>query len=207
MVHLFVLFLQCWCLYKDHDFIPQKLQYNIIIQYLYPDKESRIEKWEGSSSMSFRSMLMRLMDRPFYNIFPFIEFSIALYVWGELLYPSTNCNNVPPLSSYYYPILMTLFDMCKLNLYNAGIHMEKNEYMHAIAASFDLYSIFFYIVLSAVLGIHFIYYIVKWACVSIYYILKQCIRGNKDVNIDVEESSPRRLSELTNSTTNVMLVV
>ena len=153
--HAVVLLLQCWCLYKYKEFTPQEVQYGLIRQYLYPS----VAPGDPNSPVinTFRTLLGQLLERPIFSVFSFIEFITAVYVWGELLYPSTNCNNISPLSAYYYPILMTLFDMCKFNLYNANIHLQNGELMKAAVASLDLYSFSFYMMLTTLLGLHFIY--------------------------------------------------
>ena len=144
LIHVFVLFLQCWCLYVYAEFTPQAIQY---------------------------------------GIFPFMEFAVAVYVWGELFYPSTNCNNVAPLSFYYYPILMTVFDMCKFNLYNSNQYWKRNEYVNALSASLDLYSFCFYTVLSVLLGLYFIYSMMRLICVQIYQ-LSWYERAQTDTDVD-----------------------
>ena len=42
-----------------------------------------------------------------------------LLVWMELVYPPVKCDaySFAPLSFYYYPILMTIVDFCKLNVF------------------------------------------------------------------------------------------
>ena len=166
LAHTIVLLLQCWCLYKYKEFTPQEVQYGLIRQYLYPS----VAPGDPNSPVinTFRTLLGQLLERPIFSVFSFIEFITAVYVWGELLYPSTTCNNINPLSTYYYPILMTLFDMGKLNLYNANIHLQKGELMKAAAASLDLYSFSFYLMLTTLLGLHFIYGVLQmlWKCIN-----------------------------------------
>ena len=181
LAQVFVLLLQCWCLYKYKEFTPQEVQYGVISQYLFPIYDINVTDGDvNCPTMSFSTMYSRLVDRPLYSVFAFMELAIAVYVWGELLYPSTNCNNISPLSSYYYPLLMTLFDMCKFNLYNANNHLNKSEYMKAIAASLDLYSFMFYTLLTVILGLHFICSLFKLLCYYLYhmvYLPKQLVRG------------------------------
>ena len=131
------------------------------MKYLHPEVP-------GNESISFTAMLGQLTSRPLFSVFPFLEVAIAVYVWSELLYPSTNCNNITPLSSYYYPILMTLFDMSKFNVYVAGKHFTTGQYLTSIAACFDLNSFFFYMLLSIILSVHFVYSVVQLLFTSVY---------------------------------------
>ena len=94
MAHLLVLLLQCVCLYYYEEFTPQETQFATIMQYLYPIDEN------SKHPLTFSSMMQKLTTRPLFCIFPFFECATAGYVWIELLYPTTNCNNITPLSSY-----------------------------------------------------------------------------------------------------------
>lgn len=68
-----------------------------------------------------RWVLLRRLRKPyFYNVFALIETITVVYVWGELWLPSTYCGAARPLSLYYYPILMSLLDLTKFNIYVAG---------------------------------------------------------------------------------------
>ena len=167
MAHLFVLLLQCWCLYRYKEFTPQELQFSIISKYLYSNDYAI----DLVDKLSFKSMMQKLLCRPFYSIFPFMELSIAVYVWGELRYPSTSCGSIPPLSAYYYPILMTIFDMSKFNLYHAGSRVARGEYCSAIGAAINLESFFFYSLLAFILGLHFMYNYVKLLVHTLYSML------------------------------------
>ena len=171
MAHLFVLLLQCLCLYFFKIFTPQEVQFGIInkYKYLFPNDQNDMLLNDDNMWMTKTlDMLHQLFEYPLYSVFPFLEVAIAVYVWSELLYPSTNCNNITPLSSYYYPILISLFDMSKFNLYNAGKHLNRSEYTLAVASLLDLYSFFYYIFLSILLSMHFVYSVIKVSCHLVY---------------------------------------
>ena len=69
-------------------------------------------------ALASRTALLRQLSTPvFPSIFWFLELVTVVYVWGELLFPPVYCNEVRPLSLYYYPILMSLLDLMKLNIY------------------------------------------------------------------------------------------
>ena len=57
-----------------------------------------------------------------------------IYVWGELGFPPIYCGAVRPLSMYYYPLLMTLLDITKFNIYIAFKLMQDGHLWGGILA-------------------------------------------------------------------------
>ena len=193
LVHFLVLIMQCCCLFLYKSFTPQTVQYGIICKYLIVDLESGneenfdkvdiiVEPARGEERFnsdnhyvqieletkpeSFLSMLEQLVEHPLYSIFPFLEFATAVYVWGELLFPSTSCSSITPLSAYYYPILMTIFDMSKFNFYVASRYLKCRKYWKAVTVPLNLYYFFFYIMVSVLLGIHFASTLLLMPCMT-----------------------------------------
>ena len=206
LLHLVQFLLQCGTLWYCGEFVPQQIQYEAVIIYLYPEAgarfrtrtkagvaagamvgaesdERRVEKGletetdpdagveagvmsegvQGDSasnkySDSFptpsrqqdilsylssgialrRNLLVHLQIPYFYSVFSFIEVSTAIYVWIELRYPSTYCGAVRPPSLYYSPILMTLLDMIKFNIYVCTQYCVSNRLSDALLALFNM---------------------------------------------------------------------
>lgn len=140
LFHVVGFLLQCfaWWFYKDAT--PQQKQYDIIIAHLYPEVKvvSGIEG-EGADMgerfpQRYSAMLGELMEKPLGSVFSFLEMATVVYVWGELLYPPVYCGSVRPLSLYYYPILMSLLDLTKLNFYVSMRHGAARRHGHAVFA-------------------------------------------------------------------------
>jgi len=117
MLHVLGFVLQCLTWRHYRDFTPQQRQYDTIISYLYPDLYDDDGGVAGKGYKNYRGMFDELMIRPFDSVFSFIEIMTVFYVWGELWFPPIYCDSVRPLSLYYYPILMTLLELTKFNVY------------------------------------------------------------------------------------------
>jgi len=65
-------------------------------------------------------MLQALMRPRVFCVFAFLELVTVVYVWGELQFPTVYCGATRPLSLFYYPIVMSLLDLMKFNVYVAG---------------------------------------------------------------------------------------
>lgn len=132
LLHALQFLLQCLTWWHYKTFTPQQRQYDTIIKHLFPDVavlyEAKVAAGRPKSPASTatttatlldarREMLYECMQPPFYSIFAFIEVFTSTYVWGELAFPATYCGSVRPLSLYYYPILMSLADLVKFNIY------------------------------------------------------------------------------------------
>ena len=122
--HILQFILQCATLWRYRDFVPQQLQYDLVIAYLFPSHQSFNP---SGCPLSVVEMVMKLNELPVYSVFALLEVGTAVYVWGELLYPPVYCGEVRPLSMYYYPILMTLFDIGKLNVYTASRFIQISQ--------------------------------------------------------------------------------
>lgn len=125
LLHLLGLVLQLLALRLCADFNPQHKQYDTIIRYLYPgvlvtgDGTVVRSSTDSSWLATRRAMLTELWYPRFFSVFACVEVATVLYVWGELLYPPVYCGAVRPLSLYYYPVLMSLLDLMKFNIYVA----------------------------------------------------------------------------------------
>ena len=111
-----------------------------------------------------------------YNVFAFLEVLTALYVWGELMFPSTYCGDVRPLSLYYYPILMSLAELIKLNLYVATRYAVIGSYSRSLFALFNLEllwtNLWMAVVLAAWFGATLLWLLwdgARWLALRIYY--------------------------------------
>lgn len=156
LFHIVGFALQCltWRHYKV--FTPQQKQYDIIIEYLYPEVDidgvgvdgnsggtihgdtcstgSTYRKSSNEAMYMYQAMFQSLTKRPFDSIFALIELVTVAYVWGELWYPPIYCGSVRPLSLYYYPLLMTLLDLTKFNFYISTRLFGTQRYQKALFA-------------------------------------------------------------------------
>jgi len=150
---------------------PQKEQYDLILMHLFPRICSgRTENGvdgaasskicvvpglkPGSASWAMKVSLLRCLTAPLYpSVFWFLELVAAVYVWGELVYPPVYCNSVPPLSMYYYPILMSLLDLVKLNIYACSVLFKDARYGEAALAVLDLELLATYLWVMVSLGL------------------------------------------------------
>jgi len=124
MLHVIQFLMQCvaWRIYGDAT--PQRRQYETIVAYLYPQllehlhMPQKVAVVEASPGVSSRTAMLRLLSQPrMFSLFAFAETFSTLYVWGELLYPATYCGQVRPLSLYYYPVILSLLDLTKFNIF------------------------------------------------------------------------------------------
>ena len=136
LFHLAGFLLQCIFWWKLGEFNPQQRQYNRIVARLYPEliEEDLVVR----KSVSMRVVLEELTQRPADSIFAFLEILTCFYVWGELLFPPIYCGMARPLSLYYYPILMSLLDLSKFNVYVATQFIRLKEFDKAAMCMFNL---------------------------------------------------------------------
>ncbi len=93
----------------------------------------------ASTGIRFHLLLNTLIGLPwFVGVFAIIEMGIVGYVWSELWYPPVYCGAVRPLSMYYYPILMTLFDTIKLNIYACSKCIQSKQYLSGVQMLFNI---------------------------------------------------------------------
>ena len=179
LLHLLSLALQFFMWRLCHNFTPQQKQYDVIILYFYPklseqvgprtlgvgDRLANSDHIYTSSDLlvKWRCMCTELKEPQFYSIFAFLEMFTALYVWGELIFPSIYCNPVRPLSLYYYPILMSLAELIKFNLYVAMRYASIYHYADAAVALVD----FEYFVLNLSVSIALAVWFSTTVCTSL----------------------------------------
>ena len=119
-----------------------------------------------------------------YSIFAFIEIFTVIYVWGELQYPAVYCGNVRPLSLYYYPILMSLLDMIKLNMYMFSTQLKKKQLLSALFALFNVEIFITNTWVTFVLSLMYIWHIVGtcYGYVTILFMICIPISNNNSKN-------------------------
>jgi len=143
LLHVLQFLFQMICWWSFRDFTPQEKQFNTIIEYYYPgvclgDGETSNGVDNRNDSTDRWSVFKKLMDPPFYSVFAFIETFTVVYVWGELFYPSYYCDSVRPLSLYYYPVLMSLTDLMKLNMFICTKYIAKQRYTEGVLALLNI---------------------------------------------------------------------
>lgn len=198
LLHVLGFILQCLTWWHFKDFTPQQRQYDSILSHLYPDlyndeyddnQSGRGDDKVGNPNVadpsSFASsknthntyvvMFKELMIRPSDSVFSFIEMTTVFYVWGELWFPPIYCGSVRPLSLYYYPILMSLLELMKFNVYTGIRICTKGRYLEGLFAvlNLDMFITNFWI--SVVLASLFVSGLVtalskniKWSCKWFY---------------------------------------
>ena len=92
----------------------------------------------------------------FYNGFFCLELFTALYVWSALLYAPVSCSTGVATSTLYYPILMTIMDFGKLNVYIASNHWIDEEYYQCISALFSIHIFAWNSFITTFYGFYFI---------------------------------------------------
>ena len=102
------------------------------------------------------AMVQELQHPRFYTVFAFVELITLVYVWGELLYPPVYCGAVRPLSLYYYPILMSLLDLMKLNIYLGRKLVKAGRALEGVCALLDARCIVTHAWTTVVLGLLFV---------------------------------------------------
>ena len=95
---------------------------------------------------------------------------------------------------------MTLFDICKFNLYVAGKHAGAKQYTSAIAASFDLNSFMLYLVITILLSFHFVIGILTIPFVIMYNLEFKCDKyGSRNNDIELVNSNKTKSFENNNN--------
>lgn len=131
--------LQCLAWWYLKDFSPQQRQYDVVVEYLYPEVDGADPVGViFAADVDYRAMFRDLTKRPFGSIFAVIELATVVYVWGELLYPPVFCGSVRPLSLYYYPILISLLDLTKFNFYVATRLYQAKMHQRALFSALNL---------------------------------------------------------------------
>ena len=153
----FMLQLLSWRYYKE--FVPQEKQFDIIIKYAFVDEvgseSTFVLKQIWSSSVN---MMNELLTVPrIYHVFSFIEVFTVCYIWGDLRYPAVFCGAARPLSLYYYPILMTLLELTKLNIYVCVKLMNDKRYYKGLCSLFHAWIFITYCCITIWLALVFIF--------------------------------------------------
>ena len=129
----------CWRFYLNFD--PHQQQYDRMVEYL--DRAD-------CSRAAFAQMVGQITTPYMYCSFAMLELFTALYVWSELLYPPVACVVGFQLSTLYYPLLMTLSDMLKLNIAACMRSFDRKAYGRAISALFSVHIFFFYCMVTLI---------------------------------------------------------
>ena len=197
-LHVLQFVLQCAFWFVALEFAPQQRQFDLIIDTLYSDI-SKDTTGSGSGTGTARPWLLgcdwswvecrveliKDLEIPeLYSIFAFIEIFTVIYVWGELQYPAVYCGNVRPLSLYYYPILMSLLDMIKLNMYMFSTQLKKKQLLSALFALFNVEIFITNTWVTFVLSLMYIWHIVGtcYGYVTILFMICIPISNNNSKN-------------------------
>ena len=156
-MHLLHFIWQAICLGCYYQLDPQQIHYNIINKYLTKEAVSSRYEW-------LADLLGELFEQPYYSGFAFIEIVTMVYVWLELWYSPVHCGGTIRLSQVYFPLLMTLLDISKYNVYLSMKHVRQGQYVASIAAFFNVYFLLVYFILTVLLGCLYGYTIVKDVC-------------------------------------------
>jgi len=107
LLHVLHFVVQCGWYLLLSGFDPLRYQYDAMVRY-----------WEGD--LCWRELVECLrQERPWSNVLAVVELAMMVYVWMSLLYPPVRCDLFVPTSFLYYPLMLTLLDCSKLNVYRA----------------------------------------------------------------------------------------
>jgi len=193
---------------------PQWVQYELLLDQLYPQIQTHRgmlpTKTEAESAGDYAltsrlALLNRLATPLFPCVFWFLELVTVVYVWGELLFPPVYCNDVRPLSLYYYPILMSLLDLMKLNIYTSVQLFKAKRRLESVLALLDLRLFFTHMWVTVALGLIFVGALVRdsvrgvWWCVSVVACRRELLTwSEKTLSVDVELVNVTAGSEVSN---------
>jgi len=143
---------------------PQRAQYNSILDELYPQLSlSGADRQENPSNRTLaaiwaaRADLVRRLSTPVFPcIFWFLELVTVVYVWGEVVFPPIYCGSVVPLSLYYYPIMMSLLDLGKFNIYTSVQLFKAKRRVESALALLDLQLFLTHLWLTVAMGLVFL---------------------------------------------------
>ena len=149
LLHVLQFGIQCVCLWLFSNFNPQQNQYMILEDFIFsslllksdtiPEADVSMSYAESSFYVRCKYLMISLSKFPMVCIFSFLETITVIYVWMELIYGQTvNCDNSIRLSSVYYPILMTLLDFGKLNIYISSMYMKNKQYALSMISIFKV---------------------------------------------------------------------
>lgn len=184
LFHVVQFILQLLCLWRFRTFTPQGRQYDTIIGCWFPRAMQNLDlKLESHMNLNpsesrvrvanlrdIPTIMLRLMNPPIYGVFAFIEIFTVVWVWGELWYPPTFCGAVRPLSLYYYPIVMSLLDLIKLNMYVFAKFIKRAKYTESILWLFSLEILVVNSLITVALAVMFVV-IMIYRCSSCVYVV------------------------------------
>lgn len=179
LLHTLQFAMQCAAWYYFENFTPQEHTFEIILAHQYPHMQRPVASISsGTAPMikggsSVMSMIVELVNPPFFSIFAFIEMLTSLYVWGELLYPAVYCGGVRPLSLFYYPVFMCMAELMKFNMYVCIRYLRMGEYCAGALAlmNFEYFASNFWI--SLILALVFAARLVLECCGAVCWVGQQ----------------------------------
>ena len=153
LLHLLQFIIQILYFYAYANFNPQDTHYKLLSKYL------RGVKTSDGELVSLRK-IMNILVNPWYCLFPFLELLTIVIVWMEFAFPTVKCSDqsYAPLSFYYYPILMTIVDIGKLNVY-MGMEKElwykSGNLVHLLSSFMALNILFLNLIVTVIQGLLF----------------------------------------------------
>ena len=163
LCHVVHFLVQVMCIYLYNEFNPQGKQLYII--------------YYGSHALISKELVWNIAQ----SSFAMIEMCTTIYIWlGVSPYPKISCTLYVPTSNFYYPILMTIIEFSRLNLfaasqvytYDTGINGFTRIYKCIISVfSADLLFYYFGVsaVQSAVLYCRLWYWVTVYPMIQAYY--------------------------------------
>ena len=170
----FLLQLYFWQFYFNFD--PHQLQYDSMMSFIERNSYTYTDLMQLVHQLSIPYM---------YCIFAVLELVTAVYVWSELAYPTTRCVIGFPLSSIYYPLLMTLADMCKLNIAACIRHFKAETYGRAPLSLFSIHIFLFYCMITIIQSYIFIQGTIIQLCALLFL-----------SNDDIHDATPNKNNTL-----------
>jgi len=105
----------------------------------------------------YGALLHQLSGLPrVYSVFSFLDMVTLVWVWGELWRPPVCCGDVYPLSLYYYPLFMSVFELIKFNQYAASVLWLEGRPAAALAALLNISMVWSNLVVSLSLFVMFL---------------------------------------------------
>jgi len=152
---------------------PQKGQYDLILEQMYPQMcpetggKGDLKRKQPEATLASRvALLGRLTTPVFPSLFWFLELVTLLFVWAGLLYPPVYCGSTLPLSLYYYPIMMSLLDLMKLNIYASVELFAVNRNLESALVMLNLQLLFTHMWITVALGVMYV-----------AFVFRDCTRG------------------------------
>jgi len=191
LLHVVGFILQLGTWWICGDFVPQQKQYDEIIANLYPQVYDANKSRACDIGVAGRLRLLRKLASPIsYSVFAFLEILTVTYVWGELLFPPLYCGLVRPLSMYYYPVLMSLLDLLKFNIYVASRLLRSKRFVEGLFALLDIELFATNLWLTCALGLLFIRYVLCECTVGVWRLIQSVFGLPQELRLAWAVSSP-----------------